>query len=62
MWSATRINPWFPFIIDCISDLTSVCQNTLPLFFADDPNRFLEENDLKAIQNKSNEELENIAS
>ena len=44
-----------------INDLALICQHTMPIFFADDSNLFLEGNNLNAIQSRLNEELENIS-
>ena len=44
-----------------INDLALICQHTMPIFFADDSNLFLEGNNLNAVQRRLNEELENIS-
>ena len=48
------------FLID-INYLALICQYTMPIFFADDSNLFLEGNKLNAIRSRLNEELENIS-
>ena len=49
-----------PFLI-YINDLALICKHTMLLFFAEDSNLYLEGNNLNTIQDKLNEQLENIS-
>ena len=45
-----------------INDLANICKHTMPIFFADDSNLFINGKDASKIELELNEELSNIAS
>ena len=45
-----------------INDLANICKHTMPIFFADDSNLFINEKYASTIELELNEELSNIAS